>query len=282
MTAHCRPSLALRLAIAGLCGLWMVPGVSRAQVPLPSLQQVVARFDVGFDSSTWEAAAADLEALLDSGALSRPERSQARKYLAQYHMLVTHDNPAAVEIYKDVVADDPSFGMEDLALGGSAEAHDFAVRLFGEALLKWRQEELERRAAALRATSRMGALTRSLVLPGTGQLYQGYGGRGYGMMVLTGGAVAFAVVSKPNYRSARDDYDDAGEGADFDRLYRDYETAANRADIAQGVVAAAWLYNVLDAALSGPNLAGLTRDVMASAWPSRDGSGARLQLALAF
>lgn len=246
------------------------------------LKEATDRFDAGFDAGLWQAAAADLQSLLDAGSLTRPQRSQARKYLAQYHMLVTRENATAVGIFKDLVADDPSFGMGDLAMRGSAEAPAPVLRLFGEAMLKWRQEELERREAALRATSRAGAMVRSTLLPGTGQFYQGYRGRGYGMIALTGAALAYAVVSDLNFRSSRDDYDNAAEGEDFDRLYRDYETAANRADIALGVVAAAWVYNVLDAALSGPNLSGLSMPVATRVLPQRDGRGARLELALAF
>lgn len=274
-----------RALAVGLLALVVFLAASHAQAQgsvSAALKEVTDRFDAGFDAGRWQAAAADLQGLLDSGSLSRVQRSEARKYLAQYHMLVTKDNQLAVEVYRDLVADDPSFGMGDLALRGRGDPPAIVLRLFGEAMLKWRQEELERRHAALSATSRGGAMVRSTLLPGTGQFYQGYRGRGYGMIALTGAAVAYAVVSDLNFRSARDDYDNAAEGEDFDRLYRDYETAANRADIALGVVAAAWVYNVLDAALSGPNISGLSKSVAARVQPRRDGRGARLELALAF
>ena len=53
-------------------------------------------------------------------------------------------------------------------------------------------------------------------------------------------------------------------------------------DIALGVVAAAWVYNVLDAALSGPNIDGLAKQFTASVRPDHSGRGARLELAMAF
>jgi len=270
------PRLAAPLLIT--CFVLTLPSTARAQADDPELTQAIAQFREG----QWQSAMEAMQSLLDGGSLKRSDRSQARKYLAMGALLLGRDDQLAVDLFKDLVADDPYFRVAALAERPGQDPPSDIVRLFAEGQFRWRQEEQERRLAQLSSTSRTGAMLRSVVLPGTGQFYQGYRGRGYGMIALTGAAAAYAIVSDLNYRSARDDYDSAEEGADFARLYRDYETAANRADIALGVVAAAWIYNVLDAALSGPNLSGLSRPVTARVAPGDDGRGARLEFALAF
>ena len=64
----------------------------------------------------------------------------------------------------------------------------------------------------------------------------------------------FAVSADLSYRDARDAYDNAGVGADFDKLHAEYSDKADLADLALAVVAAAWLLNVVDAATQGPNI----------------------------
>ncbi|MFH1567630.1 MAG: hypothetical protein ABIL09_06470 [Gemmatimonadota bacterium] len=277
MNSHpLRPHLAvLVLAAALLVGS---ATAALAQAGSPPLAQAIALFDAG----QWERAMVEMDTLLASGFLSRSQRSQARKYLAIGNLLLGRDDQVAVGLFKDLVADDPYFGIAELAETPGTEPSSAILRLFAEGQIRWRQEEQDRREAKLRATSRLGAMVRSTALPGTGQFYQGYRGRGYGMIALTGAAAAYAVLTELDYRAARDDYGQAPEGADFDRLYRDYDNAANRADLALGVVAAAWVYNVLDAALSGPNLSGPSKSVAARVRPGGDGQGLLLTLALAF
>ena len=113
-------------------------------------------------------------------------------------------------------------------------------------------------------------------MPGLGQRDQGYRGRSWALMGLTGAAVAYAAVADRSYRDARDAYDDAALDDDFDGLWRDYSDKADAADLALGIVGALWALNLVDAAVSGPNLAGLGSVALG---PATDADG-RWQLAL--
>ncbi len=213
---------------------------------------------VQFDAGDWLQAVQGLEALLESGKLGPVARTRARKYAALGHLIIkdTGWERATVRIFKDLVGDDPTFGIPNLALPGE-EPHPEAIRLLGQAFFEWREEELARTEARLRANTRSSALLRSSALPGWGQRYQGHRGRGWAIFGLAAGSVAYAVVADRSYRDARDNYDGAQIGEDFDVLYQDYRDKADVADLAVGLVVAAWGLNLLDAALSGPNLSGL-------------------------
>lgn len=197
-----------------------------------------------------------LEQLVAQPTLTPADRSQARKYLGLGY-LFREEPQRAVTVFKALVGDDPDFGMRELALSYEKTPSDFAVRHFAQATLEWRQEQLQRQRERLEQTSRKGAFVRSLLLPGLGQRYQGFRGRSWALMALTGGAVGYAVVADLSYRNARDRYDSAQIGDDFDGLWRDYSDKSDVADLALGVVGAVWALNLLDAALSGPNLTGL-------------------------
>ena len=241
------------------------------QMPDGRLRTAVEQFEAGEQ----QRAISTLEALLSEDALSPADQSQARKYLGLGY-LYQDDSQRAVDVFKDLVGDDPDFTMRDLALSYEDAPSDFAVRYFAQATLQWRQEHLQRQRDRLEETSRGGAFVRSLALPGLGQRYQGYRGRSWALLGLTGASVVYAVLADRSYRDARDAYDDARIGDDFDGLWQDYSDESDAADLALGVVAAVWALNLLDASLSGPNLTGLESVALT---PMQGPSG-DLQLAL--
>ena len=205
------------------------------------------------DEGEWEQSIGLLEDLLSNPKrLGVSKRMQARKYLGINHILLGSEEQA-VTVFKDLVREDTAFTMDDLAVDGDTPDLE-VVRFFGQALLEVRREELEARQAQLDLTSRRGALMRSALLPGWGQRYLGYRARSYTVMGLTAAAIAYAVVSETNFRRVRDDYRNASTGAEFDQLFEDYRTRADRADLALGAVAVVWGYNIIDALVAGPNL----------------------------
>lgn len=242
-----------------------------AQSPSERLSQAIQAHENG-DASR---AIPVLNELLASGSLTSSEVSQARKYLGLGHLL-HEDEAAAVTVFKDLVGSDPDFTMNDLALSYEDAPDEYAVRFFAQATLEWRQEQLQRQRERLESTSRSGVLARSLVLPGLGQRYQGYRGRSWAMLGLTGAAVAYAVIADNSYRDAKDAYDGGQIGDDFEGLWRDYSDKADTADLAVAIVGAVWALNLVDAALSGPNLSGLESVHVA---PLRSSPGG-MQLAL--
>ena len=219
-----------------------------------SLKSAIAQFEEG----DWEESARGLEALVESGSLSVGESTTARKYLAWIHILLREEDgeDQAVEVFKQLVSDDPSFGMDDLAIEGDETPAEL-IRSAGRAVFEVRHEERMRREMRLQSTSRNQALLRSAVVPGWGQRYSGYRGRSFAMLGIAAGAVVYAISADNSFRTARDDYEGAAEGGEFDKLYDNYKNKGDTADLALGIVAAAWALNLLDATFSGPNLAGL-------------------------
>jgi hypothetical protein len=173
--------------------------------------------------------------------------------MALGHILLGQGEPA-VEAFKRLVRQDADFGMTDLGLGGQ-EPPPEAVRYFGQAILEVRQEEIRAREAQLIKTSRKGALLRAAVVPGWGHYYQGYRGRGFMTLGLAVGSMAFAGWAEATFRKARDEYEQAGIGDDFEKLHKTYKDRADRANLAFGVVGAIWVLNVLEAVAQGPNIA---------------------------
>lgn len=212
------------------------------------LDQTIARFYEG----EWEQSIGALNRLLEDATMTLEERSRARKFVALGYILLGRDEDA-VGVYKKIVRVDPSFDMDALALEGG-ETPGEAVRFFGQAILEVRQEEMRAREAQLARTSRRGALLRSAVLPGWGQRYQGYKGRSFVMIGATAVAAIYAIWAENSYQTAKDDYDKARPGADFEDLFDEYTRTSDQADVALGILGAAWLFNVLDTVFQGPNL----------------------------
>jgi len=201
------------------------------------------------DDGYWEAAVTELEGLLGTGTLSRGQRSQARRVLAEAYISLRKD-AEAVAVYTQIIRDDRNFGMRSLGENAPAQL----LKNFGQALLQVRDEDLRAQEEQLSRTSGGAAMLRSVVLPGWGQRYLGYRARSYFHVAVSGAAVFQAYRSNSSFRDSRDKYDNAPEGADFDQLYDDYERKADLADLALGIVATAWLANVLDAAVLNPNI----------------------------
>lgn len=234
----------LLLAVLMLCSGFM--GRAGAQEADEDLQRAVALYENG----DWEQAAGALEGLLDQGRLSQTGRTEAFKTLAFTYILLD-DQANAVETFKEIVREDPEFDIDSL---GGDEASADVVRYFGQAVVEVLHEEREKYRATLMGTSRIRASLRSMLLPGWGQLYQGYTQRAYVMMGAALASGAYAVLAESAYRTARDEYTGASAGSDFNRLYDDYTRKADRADLALGLLGAVWLLNVIDAATQGPNV----------------------------
>ena len=124
------------------------------------MEQAIAQFYQG----EWEQSIGVMNGLLENPEMELGERSRARKFVALGYILLGRPDEA-VEVYKQIVRDDPAFDMDSLTIQGG-ETPDEAVRYFGQALLEVRREEMRAREAQLSLTSRKGAILRSVVLPG--------------------------------------------------------------------------------------------------------------------
>ena len=268
------PKSAIRVwLVVALLIVWAA-GVAHGQTPAQQLESAIT----SIEANDPEPALPVLHELLASGRLDKAQRTEARKYLGLGHLFLGQEDEA-VEVFKDLVGDAPEFRAGDLVYSYTDTPTDYHVRYFAQATLEWRQEQLERRRARLAATSRQGAVVRSLLLPGLGQRYQGYRGRSWAILGLAGASTAYAILADQSFRDARDTYDSAELGADFDGLWDDYTQKSDTADTALGIAVAVWALNLVDAALTGPNLSGLELFSLA---PTSTPGGAQLSMALEF
>lgn len=117
----------------------------------------------------------------------------------------------------------------------------------------------------LKGTTFWGAASRSLLLPGWGQLYRGHKKRGYVFMGTSAVLAAAWFVTDISYRSAYNTYRGtrlsdlqlgqpiAGTDSDaFTRNFERVESRAGRANLVLGLLAAVWLSSVLDHLVIGP------------------------------
>ena len=244
-------SVLISLGVLGVTSFCFVPNSVEGQHERGSVAEAIDLFDNGDLTES----ARMLKDLLASETLALDQRTTARKYIAWTHLL-RREEQEAVDVFKELVAEDPSFGIDDLSVEEGAPSGD-AIQYLGRAALEVRHHEAVQRQARLSATSRNQALLRSAVVPGWGQRYSGYRGRSLAMLGIAAGAIVYAISTDNSFRTARDDYQGAAEGAEFDKLYDNYKNKGDTADLALGIVAAAWALNLLDATFSGPNLAGL-------------------------
>jgi len=233
------------LTVAILC--WSFSGPAEAQQTDEALRQAMALFDSG----EWEKAVFELTQLIETGELSPEELSEARMALGKTYLGLDEEEKA-MGVFKAIVRDDPGFAMT--LLGEDEAATVEMSRYLGQAALVVRFEEEKARRERLSRTSRARAFFRSALLPGWGQRYQGHTQRGYILLGVTVASIVYAALAESDYRDARDAYAEAPVGSEFDALYDDYTSKADRADLALGVVGLLWGLNMIDAATQQPNL----------------------------
>jgi TolB-like protein len=124
-------------------------------------------------------------------------------------------------------------------------------------------------AAAVKAKSKTGALMRSMVLPGFGQLYSGRKISGFSFLLLEAGMIGMAAKSNSDYASFQTEYDTqfanynaATVPADIasyktlvDQARMDMTGANDQLTLFFAAAGGLWLINVVHAFLTGPELA---------------------------
>jgi TolB-like protein len=124
-------------------------------------------------------------------------------------------------------------------------------------------------AAAVKAKSKTGALMRSMVLPGFGQLYSGRKISGFSFLLLEAGIIGMAAKSNSDYASFQTEYDTqlanynaatvpadiASYKALVDQARTDMTGANDQLTLFSAAAGGLWLINAIHAFLTGPDLA---------------------------
>ena len=124
-------------------------------------------------------------------------------------------------------------------------------------------------AAGVKAKSKAGALMRSMVLPGFGQLYSGRKISGFSFLLLEAGIIGMAAKSNSDYASFQTEYDTqlanynaatvpadiASYKALVDQARTDMTGANDQLTLFSAAAGGLWLINAIHAFLTGPDLA---------------------------
>jgi TolB-like protein len=124
-------------------------------------------------------------------------------------------------------------------------------------------------AARVKSKSKVGALMRSMVLPGFGQLYSGRKISGFSFLLLEAGMISMAAKSNSDYASFQTEYDTqlanynaATVPADItsykalvDQARADMTNANDQLTLFSAAAGGLWLINAIHAFLTGPDLA---------------------------
>jgi len=138
-----------------------------------------------------------------------------------------------------------------------------------EALIEKQKKGAQVYVGGEKPKSQMGALMRSLVLPGFGQLYSGRKISGFSFLLLEAGMIGMAAKSNSDYASFQTEYDTQlanynaatvpADIADYKALVNqarnDMMTSNNQLNLFIYASAGLWAINAIHAFLTGPDLA---------------------------
>ena len=96
----------------------------------------------------------------------------------------------------------------------------------------------------------LGAVWRSTLVPGWGQRYKGEKKKGWVFTGVAAGLLSASAITGINMVNAQAAYDDAKEGADFDRLNQEQVQATLYFDAVALATAGWWIYGISDSAFT--------------------------------
>jgi tetratricopeptide (TPR) repeat protein len=239
-------------------GLWIAPGSILSQEAARDALDAAIKL---YDQQQFKEAAQELSAMLkEYRTMGHPVLMEVYKYLAICHASLGGEKQeqSAKENFKRALRLNPDLFLEE------AEYSPKITRVFGLARAELDNELRRERNAQLWRTTRVGAGLRSMVLPGWGQMYRGYKTRGWVLLGATFASGVALSLAERAYFDAQDQYDRAGQGADFRTLSADVEKKADAITTWGYVLAAAWTYTLLDALILNPNIQGVPEDMTAA------------------
>ena len=137
---------------------------------------------------------------------------------------------------------------------------------FSETHSRLAQLRKQKRRQGLSSTTALGGMSRSLIVPGWGQLYRGHRKRGFVILGATAGAAVYWFIEDRAYEKAYRAYRSTqiseltlnqrlGLPADplpFQSRFQSAQSRASRANRALGLLAGIWLAGVFDNVIIGP------------------------------
>jgi tetratricopeptide (TPR) repeat protein len=234
--------------LLSLCGLLLGEGRALAQSGtdpvglLGAMRDAYERLDYG----TAERHAR--EALEAHDALSADQLVEAHTTLGL--ILYARNEPLeAREQFEAALSLDPALTLDPLLVSPKTLA------FFEEVRARFEGEEDAEREPVIRYVRvydpRPAATTRSLVLPGWGQLYKGERSKGWALIGLWGTTAAGALTAHVLRSQARSDYLEATDPAEIAERYDTFNTWHHTRNALVLGAAAVWGYAALDALVVG-------------------------------
>ena len=182
------------------------------------------------------------KALAPGGKLTREEQIEACKY-AGFDQVALGNTVAAKESFRQALKLSPTLTLDP------AYVSPKIIAVFEEVKTALKPPPPPPGA---KPPSRMGFAFRSLIVPSWGQFAAHRKVAGF---IFAGGtvlALANAGRTQTAYQDARDSYNKAGPGSDFDALFKKYDKAAGDRNTGSYLLGTIWLANVVDAFFSKP------------------------------
>jgi len=182
------------------------------------------------------------KALLSANQLSREEKIEAHKY-SGFDQVALDFTVQAKESFRQALILAPTLTLDP------AYVSPKIIAVFEEVKTALRPPPPPPGA---KPPSRMGFALRSLIVPSWGQFAAHRKVAGF---IFAGGtilALANAGRTQNAFQNARDNYNKAGPGSNFDSLYTKYEKATSNRNTGAYFLGTVWLANVVDAFFSKP------------------------------
>ncbi len=182
------------------------------------------------------------KALLSANQLSREEKIEAHKY-SGFDQVALNLTVQAKESFRQALKLSPTLTLDP------AYVSPKIIAVFEEVKTALKPPPPPPGA---KPPSRMGFAFRSLIVPSWGQFAAHRKVAGF---IFAGGtvlALANAGRTQTAYQDARDSYNKAGPGSDFDALFKKYDKAAGDRNTGSYLLGTIWLANVVDAFFSKP------------------------------
>jgi len=180
--------------------------------------------------------------LSPGGKLTREEQIEACKYIG-FDQVALGNTVAAKESFRQALKLSPTLTLDPAFVSPKI------IAVFEEVKTALKPPPPP---SGSKPPSRMGFALRSLIVPSWGQFAAHRRVAGF---IFAGGTIlvlANAGRTQTAFQDARDSYNKAGPGSNFDSLYTKYEKATSNRNTGSYLLGTIWLANVVDAFFSKP------------------------------
>lgn len=231
-------------------------GFALAQVSEDSLEHMLQRAKIHYNSGEYESAISELErALQFLKQLESTDQVEYHKYLA-FSYVALGDKDKAKGQFKKALMLDPTITLDPTFVSPKI------IKVFEEAQAEMKikptpvePEPPKPVVPRKERVSKTSALMRSCCVPGWGQMYKGYSSKGKRIMIASGITFCTSVFSVIMNERAHNRYLDIPRGAsqyEFDDAYRKYRVWHNITAINLALFGVVYAYNIYDVFFTKP------------------------------